>query len=75
MMTRKKAIGQIVGFLVIENGLFVAAMLSAHGMPIIIDLGIFIDLLTAIMIMGILVFRINETFETINVNKLRNLRG
>jgi len=75
MMTRKKAIGQIVGFLVIENGLFTAAMLSAHGMPIIIDLGIFIDLLTAIMIMGMLVFRMNETFETINVNKLRNLRG
>lgn len=75
MMTRKKAIGQIVGFLVIENGLFIAAMLSAHGMPIIIDLGIFIDLLTGVMVMGILVFRISETFETISVNKLRNLRG
>jgi len=75
MMTRKKAIGQIVGFLVIENGLFIAAMLSSNGMPLIIDLGIFIDLLTGVMIMGVLVFRISETFETINVNKLRNLRG
>jgi len=75
MITRKKAIGQIVGFLVIENGLFIAAMLSSNGMPLIIDLGIFIDLLTGVMIMGVLVFRISETFETINVNKLRNLRG
>ena len=75
MITRKKAIGQIVGFLVIENGIFTATMLAAHGMPLIIDLGIFIDLLTAMMVMGVLVFRINETFESININKLKNLRG
>lgn len=75
MISRKKAIGQIIGFLVIENGLFAAATLAARGMPIIVDLGIFVDLLTAVMIMGILVFRINEYFDSIDISELKNLRG
>lgn len=75
MISRKKAIGQIIGFLVIENGLFTAAILSTEGMPMIIELGIFFDVLTAVLIMGILVFRINENFESIDLNKLKNLRG
>jgi hydrogenase-4 component E len=75
MISRKKAIGQIIGFLVIENGLFTAAILSTKGMPMIVELGIFFDLLTAVLIMGILVFRINENFESIDLNKLKNLRG
>jgi hydrogenase-4 component E len=75
MINRKKAVSQIIGFLVIENGLFTAAMLTTHGMPIIIDAGILVDLLTAVMIMGVLVFRINENFDSIDLNKLRNLRG
>lgn len=75
MINRKKAVGQIIGFLVIENGLFIAALLFAHGMPMVVDLGIFVDVLTAVMIMGVLVFRINERFDTIDINKLKNLRG
>jgi hydrogenase-4 component E len=75
MITRKKAIGQIVGFLVLENGMFTTAMLYAHGMPIIVDLGILVDLLTAVMLMGILVFKINESFDSIDIQRLRNLRG
>ena len=75
MISRKKAIGQIIGFLVIENGMFLTAMLMTSGMPMIVEFGIFFDLLTAVLIMGIFVFRINETFEHIDINKLRNLRG
>lgn len=75
MISRKKAIGQIIGLLVIENGTFLTAMLLTSGMPMIVEFGIFFDLLTAVLIMGIFVFRINETFEHININKLRNLRG
>ncbi|MCL6591690.1 MAG: hydrogenase [Firmicutes bacterium] len=75
MISRKKAIGQIIGFLVIENGLFTAAILSTQGMPMIVELGIFFDLLTAVLIMGILVFRINEKFDSIDIDKLKNLRG
>lgn len=75
MISRKKAIGQIVGFLVIENGIFVTAMFSTNGMPFIVDVGVFIDIITAVLIMGIIVFRINEKFESIDINKLKNLRG
>lgn len=75
MISRKKAIGQIIGFLVIENGLFTAAILSTHGMPMIVELGIFFDLLTAVLIMGILVFRINEKFDSIDIDNLKNLKG
>ena len=75
MITRKKAIGQISGFLIIENGLFSAAMFATGGMPLIVDLGIFIDLITAILIMGLLVFRINDKFDSIDINKLRRLKG
>ena len=75
MICRKKAIGQIIGYLVIENGIFVTAMFSTNGMPFIVDMGIFIDIITAVLIMGIIVFRINEKFDSIDINKLRNLRG
>jgi hydrogenase-4 component E len=75
MISRKKAIGQIVGFLVIENGMFLAAMLTTEGMPMFVELGLFFDLLTAFIIMGIFVFKINDTFESIDINKLNNLKG
>lgn len=75
MISRKKAIGQIIGFLVIENGLFITAMLSTQGMPFIVDLGIFVDLITAVLIMGIMVFRINEKFDSIDIEKLNKLKG
>jgi len=75
MISRKKAIGQIVGFLVIENGIFVTAMFATQGMPFIVDMGMFVDLLSAVMILGIMVFKINEKFDSIDINKLKNLRG
>ena len=75
MISRKKAIGQIIGFLVIENGLFVTAMFVTDGMPFVVDMGIFIDLITAVLLMGIMVFKINDKFESINIDKLKNLKG
>ncbi len=75
MISRKKAIGQIIGYLVIENGIFTTAVMATHGMPLIVDLGIFIDMITAVLIMGVLVFRINERFESINIDKLNKLKG
>lgn len=75
MISRKKAIGQIIGFLVIENGLFITAMFATDGMPFVVDMGIFVDLLSAVMILGIMVFRINEKFESIDIGKLNRLKG
>lgn len=75
MISRKKAIGQIIGFLVIENGLFITALFVTKGMPFIVDIGIFVDMLSAVMIMGVMVFKINEKFDSINIAKLNNLKG
>lgn len=75
IISRKKAIGQIVGLLVIENGLFITAMYASNGMPFIIDMGIFIDLMTAVLLLGIMVGKINTAFESIDTDKLSNLRG
>jgi hydrogenase-4 component E len=75
MVSRKKAIGQIIGFLTMENGIFVAAVLLTFGMPMIVELGVFFDLLTAVIIMGTFIFKISDTFEHIDLNKLKNLKG
>ena len=75
IISRRKAIGQIVGLLVIENGLFVTALFASNGMPFIVDMGIFVDLITSVLILGIMVFRINDRFESIDIDKLNNLRG
>ncbi len=75
MITRRKAIMQVLALLSLENGLFLAAISLTYGMPLIIELGIFFDLLVAVMVLGILVYRIQETFDSMDVSKLSRLRG
>lgn len=75
MVTRKLAVMQIVGFLIMENGLFLAGVGTTHGMPLVVELGIFLDMLIGVLVMGILTFRIQSSFGSINTEKLRNLRG
>lgn len=75
MINLKFPIMQIVGLVVIENGIFLAGIGTTHGMPLVIELGIFMDILVGVLIMGVLVFRINRSFDTIDTKNLRNLRG
>jgi hydrogenase-4 component E len=75
MVNRRKALTQVVGFLCLENGLFLAAISLTYGMPLLVELGIFFDLLVAVMVLGILVYRIRETFDSMDVSKLSRLRG
>lgn len=75
IISRKKAIGHIVGLIVIENGLFVTALFATDGLPFIVDMGIFVDLVTSVLILGTMVFKINDRFESIDIDKLNNLRG
>lgn len=74
MITRKKAITQILGLLAMEDGLFFAALSTSYGMPLIVELGVFFDILVSVIIMGIYVYRIKETFDTIDTDILRELR-
>jgi hydrogenase-4 component E len=75
MMNRRKAISQVVALLTAENGLFLAAIALTYGMPLIVEIGIFFDVLVGLMILGILSYRIAETFESMDTSKLRRLRG
>lgn len=74
MITRKKALSQVIGFLTMENGLFLAGIVITAGMPMIVELGIFFDVLVAVFIMGVFLFRISETFDTISVEELTRLK-
>jgi hydrogenase-4 component E len=75
MLNRRKALTQVLGLLSMENGLFLAATSLTYGMPLVVELGIFFDVLVAVMVFGILAYRIGESFDSMDVSKLRRLRG
>ncbi|MCR4292561.1 MAG: hypothetical protein NUV76_06775 [Candidatus Kuenenia sp.] len=74
MITRKKAITQILGLVTMEDGLFFAALSTSYGMPLIVELGLFFDILVSVIIMGIYVYRIKESFDSVDTGFLRELR-
>ncbi len=75
IINRRKAMSQVLALLSLENGLFLAAISLTYGMPLIVELGVFFDVLVAAMVLSILVYRIRETFESMDVSRLRRLRG
>ncbi len=75
MIFRLKAITQIIGLLVMENGLFLLAVTMCKGMPFLVEMSIFLDVFISVIILGIFVYKINALFTHIDVNKLNNLRG
>ena len=74
MIARKKAVTQVIGFLVIENGLFLAATAAAYGMPLIVELGVFFDILVAGLIIGVYTHRLQDTFDSVDTTKLTGLK-
>lgn len=75
MVFRMKAISQIIGLLVMENGVFLAATAIAGGMPFFVEIAIFFDVFVCVIILGIFVYRINRTFTHIDVHKMTTLKG
>ena len=75
MINRRKAITQVLALLTMENGVMLAAIaLTTYGMPLVVEIGIFFDVVVAVMVLGILVFRIRETFASMDVSKLNELK-
>jgi hydrogenase-4 component E len=64
----------VIGFLMLENGLALLAVLGTYGVPLIVELGVFLDALLGFLVMQIFVYRIHETFESIDVERLSQLR-
>ena len=74
MITRRKAISQVIGFLAMENGLFFAATSATYGMPMVVELGIALDVLVGTFIFGIFFFQIRETFDSLDLQHLEHLK-
>jgi hydrogenase-4 component E len=75
MVTRKKAITQILALLTVENAVFLVAVGVTSGMPFIVEFGISFDVILAVLVLGILVQRIVGRFESMDVSRLSKLKG
>jgi hydrogenase-4 component E len=74
MVTRRNAVGQVVGFMSIENGLILAGT-GAKGMPLVVEISVAFSVLVAFIVIGIFLFRIRERFDTVDVQALDRFRG
>jgi hydrogenase-4 component E len=74
MITRAKAVPQVIGFLSMENGLFFAATSATYGMPMVVELGIALDVLVGILILGVFMFQIREQFDSLDISHLEKLK-
>ena len=75
MITRRKALMQVIGLLFMENGLFLAGFSLTFGMPVIIELGVLFDMLMGVIILGIFAVQIRRTFASADLDKLTTLKG
>jgi hydrogenase-4 component E len=74
VVSRKKALSQIIGFLMLENGVALLAVLGTYGIPFIVEIGVFLDALMGFLVMQVFVYQIHETFESIDVEQLSQLK-
>ncbi len=74
VVSRKKAVNQVLGFLMLENGVFVFGLLLAEFMPVMVEAGVLLDLFAAVFVMGIVMFHINREFSSLDTEKLTALK-
>jgi len=74
MITRSKAIPQVIGFLAIENSLFFAATSATYGMPLVVELGVALDVMVGVFVLSIFFFQIRETFDSLDLKHMEKLK-
>ncbi len=74
VVSRRKAVNQVLGFLVLENGVFVFGLLISDFMPLMVEAGVLLDLFAAVFVMGIVMFHINREFSSLDTEKLSALK-
>lgn len=74
LMTRRKAITQVLGYLMLENGIFVFGILLSEAMPLLVEAGVLLDLLVGVFVMGIVMNHINREFSSLNTERLSALK-
>jgi hydrogenase-4 component E len=72
---RRRALTQILGFLMLENSIFLLALLTTFGVPFVVEIGVFLDVLVAVLIMEVFIYRIKENFDSIDVGQMGELKG
>ena len=75
LVSRKKAVSQVIGYIMLENGVFIFGQLLAHALPFVVELSILLDLLGGIFVMGIAIYNISREFDHIDTEQLANLKG
>ncbi len=74
LTTRKKAISQVIGYLVLENGIFIFGLLLTDAMPVMVEAGALLDLLVGVFVMGIVINHITREFASIDTSRLQALK-
>ncbi|MBI3839300.1 MAG: hydrogenase [Planctomycetia bacterium] len=74
IISRKTALMQVVGYLVLENGIFIFGVALANKTPLLVEMGVLLDVFVAVFVMGIAIFHINREFDHIDVNQLTSLK-
>jgi hydrogenase-4 component E len=75
IISRRNALMQVIGYLVLENGIFVFGVITVAGTPMLVELGVLLDAFVAVFVMGIAIYHINREFGSIDVDRLTALRG
>jgi len=74
MVARQQAVVQVLGFMSMENGLFLAAVSATSGMPLVVELGVAFDVLVAMVLFGVFFFQIRENIDSLDVDRLNRLK-
>jgi hydrogenase-4 component E len=74
LTTRRKALSQVTGYLILENGIFVFAQLLHESMPLLVEVGVLLDLIVGIFVMGIVINHIQREFSSLDTERLAELR-
>jgi len=74
LTTRRKALSQVLGYLMLENGVYLFGLTLASGLPVLVELGVLLDVLVGVFIMGLVVFQIHRELETLDSSRLTELR-
>ncbi len=75
IVSRNHAVNQIVGYLVLENGVYVFGVVLLHELPLLVEMGVLLDAFAAVFVMGVAVYHINSEFDHLEVDQLDMLRG
>jgi hydrogenase-4 component E len=75
IISRRKALTQVLGYLVMENGIYIFGVALAVDVPLLVELGVLLDVFVAVFVMGIMIFHISRSFDHIDTDQLSSLVG